>query len=368
MIKGAEYEAELESSWEAGLAASEADTSEETESKEVEESAEPAEDTTEEAEEPEETEEAEESAESEPDEDDGDVEEKPEEEATKDKEEPAQEVDKLEQLEALAKELGFEFNGEKVQNAHFVKLRQQAKVQRDKLEAKAQERIQQIEDAKNQLEARYKPFEEVRAAAELGDFDGLAKALGHGSFQQMAMAHVNGSTQEGAQRLKIQREMQELKAQQESYAKRVQEQQTQAQQAQAREQYTGVVAQTLGQYKETQSWAQNPALLEMVVDVQTKSAGLNGQPTMTIEQAAQNILAEAQKQRDTLGALLGTSTTGGEEASGQASPKTTEKKKKTKTVSQRGRVEAGNNASDEDFDHDAWLQKSVARMKKAIES
>lgn len=360
----------LDASWEAGLAAAaEANESETVES--AEESAEAVEETPEaiESEEPESAPEAEEA----PEQIEASEEEAPaEEEAVE--EQPAEltkegEPDKLEQLEALAKELGFEFNGEKVQNAHFVKLRQKAKADRDKLEAKAQERIQQIEDAKAQLEARYQPFEAVRAAAESGDFDALAKSLGHESFQKMALAHLNGSTQEGAQRLKMQREMQELRAQQEAYAKRVQEQQQQASAQQARQQYIGKVAETLGQYKETQAWVSNPEIVEAVVSVQQQSANAQGIPTLSIEQAAQALIQQARTQRDTLSTLLGTTPQKGEEAAGRASPDSAEnnKKKTPKTVSQKARVEAGNSADDEEFDNDAWLKRSLARMERAIQ-
>ena len=361
MIRTAEHEEELDSSWEAGLAAAEEAAAEES-TEETAEADQPAEAVAEEETGQPEEESAEPTDEVE---DQGEVEEEPQEEEAADESQDAPEVDKLEQLEALAKELGFEFNGEKVQNAHFVKLRQQAKVQRDKLEAKAQERIQQIEDAKAQLEARYKPFEELRAAAEIGDFDALAKAVGHDSFQAMAMAHVNRNTQEGAQRLKIQRELQELRAQQEANQKRYQQQQNQAQQAQARQQYVQHVAETLGGYKETQGWVNSPDILNAVVDVQAKSIGADGRPTMTIEEAAQNILAEAQKQRGTIDTLLGTSAKSGEEASNGASPKTAEKKKKTKTVSQRGRVEVGKNTDDDEFNHEEWVARSVAAFERA---
>ena len=131
--------------------------------------------------------------------------------------------DKLGKLEKLAKELGYEFNGEKVQNAHFVKLRHAAKAQKEKLEARAAEKARQLEDTKAQLQAMYKPYEEMRAAAESGDFDALAKSLGHENFQNLAMSYANGNTREGGQMLKMRREMESMRQQQAQYQQQAQQ-------------------------------------------------------------------------------------------------------------------------------------------------
>jgi len=199
----------------------------------------------------------------------------------------------------------------------------------------------------------------MRRAAEAGDFDALAKFFGHEDFQGLAMSYANGSTREGGQVLKVRREMEQMRAQQAQLLQRQQAQAQQAQQAQAIEQHKGVIRQTLSQYTQTSDWGDRPELVDMVLQVQQSNAGV------TIEQAATYILDAAAQQRDTINTLLGNPQPNAEGVSSSTSTKTTEKKRKTKVIAQSRRADAGEKSDDEDFDHDAWLKRSIALMEKA---
>lgn len=352
-IENADPQEELDQSWAAAEAEFEESSTDEGSEADAEEpaqeepdgDAEPAEAEEEEADSEEPAEDEEEPADA--------VEEKPEEAASE---------EDFQKLQELCKKFNYEFDGERVQNAHWVRLRQKEKQSNQRLHEKAQEKYDQLNSAMERIRAQYAPLEELKRAVDSGDYDAMAKAIGQESFQRMQMGYVSGTTAESAKVTQMQRELEAFKAQ--TAQQQARAQQAQAQQAQQAQYmaYANQVKQHLSQDPELKAMTQSDEMIHTVINVQ-RNAGLNpatGQP-YPVEQAAKLLLEELRPQYATIGSYLGVQQPNAESGSGSPLNKAAEKKPK-KTISQSKRSEASPPEDDDDgenWDESKWLAKWV---------
>lgn len=264
--------------------------------------------------------------------------------------------DKYKQLQELASELGYDFNGEAVQNSDWVKLRKQSKARDERFAAKAEEKAQEIRQAKAELEAKYRPYEDLRAAVESGDMDQMAKLVGFRDFNHMQMGHINGSTTEATQLAKLKRELEESKSAQTKYAEEQKAQAQAAQQEAALTQYKAGVSKTLSEYQETAALASDHRVVDAILHIQQESLNAAGEITVSVEEAAASVLTQLNAEYDNMAKILNRQQQASEGAAGEAPPKVTEKKPK-KTVPNARKSDASSTSDSDELDEKAWLEK-----------
>ena len=125
-------------------------------------------------------------------------------------------VDKLGQLKALASELQMEFDGSVVTARERIQFRQLKQQLNEQIRAQEADVLQRLEQAKQHFGAKLTKAEKMEAAANAGDFEGLAQLLGKkdwNALQEDVIAQISDPNYKRLKELETYREAQEAEKQ-----------------------------------------------------------------------------------------------------------------------------------------------------------
>lgn len=140
---------------------------------------------------------------------------------------------KLEQLSALAKELGFQVDGGKVMPSERAKFREYQRQRDQKLSQTEQERLTKLEQREKEAEADIKWAKALKQTKEHGDYQGLAKELGFENWDKLQEDVIQRISDPNYKRL---RELEERAAAKEAEEAKAKEEGERTQQEQRRAQ------------------------------------------------------------------------------------------------------------------------------------
>ncbi len=126
-------------------------------------------------------------------------------------------VDKLAQLKALAAELNLDVDGAGVTARERVEFREAKKKLNDRIQQQEREVLQRLEQARQQFTGQLSRAEKLDAAAESGDYEGLAQLLGKkdwNALQEDVIARLSDPNYKRLQELEQYRQQQEVEKQQ----------------------------------------------------------------------------------------------------------------------------------------------------------
>ena len=280
--------------------------------------------------------------------------------APKGKDKPAEPVasDKsaeLKQLEAMAAKLGYKFDGNRVEVAERVALRNERRQLREQMGRELAQHQAKIAEETTKFQGSAERYRAFEAAREANDFEGMAKAAGFDSWKALVNEHTKRLASPEY------REIQELKrrdAEREEAIRKDREAQAQAQQAQ--QQATSIAQYKAGMADEMkagggqlEAMAADPHMVNMLYDVRAEHYRQTGEEldlqevleTPSRVFGGKSILDVLEESYQNLSKIFGDRPAQAEASQevaprGGSSSRSREQKKPPKTVSQRNAAEA----------------------------
>lgn len=235
---------------------------------------------------------------------------------------------------------------------------------------KAMAEVQQIAD---KARAELGPLLEAKKALEAGDFDGLARGLGHDDWKTLQAETLKRFQSPEYQRVQqLERDLRERQAREDAERKTQAEQRAQADQQKAREAYIdGDLARELGAIEDEQvrGLAEDPAFRRAVFAIQDREWDEHARETIPVAEAAREVVSTARKQYAKLHKIFGgqaasepEDATASATRSGRASVPT-RARKRSKTVTHDRAAEAA--APGTELSDDEWKRRAIKRLEQA---
>lgn len=193
---------------------------------------------------------------------------------------------KLDQLKALAQELGYAVDADKVTVAERAQFREAKRKRFEELTNREKELIEKVESSKREHEAELKFARDLKQAREVGDLDGMAKALGWKDYSDMQSEAIQRFADPNYKRL---RELEQKTAEREAAeAKRLEEAEKREkaeQQNRVVQNYLGDLSKKMADSKDPviKAFADNPEFAWAIYQIQCEN--WDGEQTVTPEQA-----------------------------------------------------------------------------------
>jgi len=281
---------------------------------------------------------------------------------------PLPRAERIKALRVQAEELGLEFDGSTVSVGERAQFREERRAFRARMADERSTLTREIEERGRGLEARYERALALEQAVEANDLDGVAKALGHETWNHLSESalrrQMNPEHRELMEhrRAKRQREIDEQKR-----AAEEAERARQAQHEEARTKYAGKLKAEIAALKdpELSRFADDVTFVATVLQHQERE--WDGEETISVEEAARRTRGDAYALYQKLHTVFGgraakqpeTEPTGGAESSEPRG------KRPTKSVSQKSVAEASEREPNGAFDNEAWLRKWSGRVKES---
>lgn len=179
--------------------------------------------------------------------------------------------DEQAQLQELAKKLGFELDGGKLLPSEVAKFREYKRKQRETFESEMGKRLSEFSEKEKTHSARVEKADQLEKAMSVGDYEGIAKLLGHedwNKLQEAVIAQVSDPNYKKMRELERWKEDQEK--QRSESERQQQEHQKQQAQMRARQEYAQGLSKTMSGSKDPLLAAlhDEPFIVQAVMNLQ----------------------------------------------------------------------------------------------------
>lgn len=284
--------------------------------------------------------------------------------------------EKLEEIKALAEEVGLEVDDRGVHHSERAKWRQKMREDRNALREDYDRQVAELEQRAASLADKFSQAEQLASAIEDSDHDKIAELMGHKSWMELnrSFAHKAQSPQyKEMQALK--KKIAEQEAQAEARQKRLQEEQRAQAESAKRTEYAEDVRSYLadGEDDTLAHLSSDPRFIETIIYHQEQA--FDGRETISVTEAADLALRDMRAAYEGMSRYLGHQTASEEsempadEAIVESMPARGEnakptRRRKPKTVSQKQAIEASE-PDNGDFDDGDWLKKWTPRLQNS---
>jgi hypothetical protein len=282
---------------------------------------------------------------------------------------PSHQVDpeKLEQLKALAAEVGVDFDGERVTTRDRVNFRAERRELKEKLSVKEADLQARFDRATASLEDRYASAVKLQEAIDSRDFDQIAKEAGYETFGAMSVAHVQRRLSPDQQEMaKLRGELVAEKRERAAWQERQKERQAEAQRADSITEYKQDLTTELRDHSDPAiaDFAREPSFVDMVFTVQQQH--WDGQQTLPTNEAVNMVINELRGTYSRMNRFFGNQAASSPEKQPTNGAHSIEKPgRKPLNVSHKEAADVSARARTDVLDEEAWVRKWAPEIKNS---
>lgn len=279
-------------------------------------------------------------------------------------------AERIARIKADAEALGWQVEANAVTVADRAKFREEKRNFRNKLAAEADEAKRYLQDMAERHKEDIERARGLKEAIENNDLDGVARAVGRGSWNELSdEAFKRQLSPEHKELIQLRRQNAENERKRKEHEARAESEARAREAHQQRQKYRVELSKEIAglRDKTLAAFADDPSFVQSVMDYQEEE--WDGHETISVGEAAKKAFADARALYDKLSKRIGARATkqpeDDSEPTGEANNAEQQRRKSPKTVPQKEVTDASANANQDQLDERAWSNKWAAQLKNS---